>query len=144
VVGESATTANLSTHAFLYDHGTMIDLGGLKPGWGSAAFSINSRGDIVGTSNTNNTTPHAFIYRDGVMTDLNDLLPSGSGWTLEVARGINDSGQVVGWGTINGEEHAFLLDVQAAPEPSSLVLAVSAALGVLGRRRRAGRGRTGA
>ncbi|HEY3701676.1 MAG TPA: hypothetical protein VGL32_05420, partial [Acidimicrobiales bacterium] len=43
------------------------------------------------------------------MTDLNSLIPAGSGWVLDQARAINDAGQIVGWGTINGHEHAFLL-----------------------------------
>jgi probable HAF family extracellular repeat protein len=43
------------------------------------------------------------------MTDLNDLLPNGSGWTLAEATAINNSGQVVGVGVHNGQNHAFLL-----------------------------------
>jgi hypothetical protein len=39
------------------------------------------------------------------LRDLNTLLPVGSGWTLAVANGINDSGQIVG----NGNNGAFLL-----------------------------------
>jgi hypothetical protein len=37
--------------------------------------------------------------------DLNTLLPANSGWVLNVARGINNKGQIVGTGTINGHEH---------------------------------------
>ena len=43
------------------------------------------------------------------MSDLNDLLAFGSGWELEAARAINEPGQIVGLGTINGETHAFIL-----------------------------------
>jgi probable HAF family extracellular repeat protein len=43
------------------------------------------------------------------MLDLNKLIPSGSGWALSSATGINISGQIVGNGTINGQQHAFLL-----------------------------------
>ena len=43
------------------------------------------------------------------MYDLNNLIPSGSGWELQYASGINDAGRIVGWGTHNGGTHAFLL-----------------------------------
>jgi probable HAF family extracellular repeat protein len=43
------------------------------------------------------------------MFDLNDLVPAGSGFVLEEATGINDSGEIVGTGTIGGATHAFLL-----------------------------------
>jgi hypothetical protein len=57
------------------------------------------------------------------MTDLNSLLPAGSGWTLDYATAVNDAGEIVGWGTIDGETHAFRLDLSpSVPGPSSLVL----------------------
>ena len=66
----------------------------------------------------------------GVMTDLNTVLnASGVGWTLESAEGINDSGQIVGYGLIGGVQHAFLLDV--VPEPSACAMLVGG-LGLLG------------
>ena len=44
------------------------------------------------------------------MTDLNlQLDSSGAGWVLTEARGINDSGQIVGTGTYGGANHIFLL-----------------------------------
>jgi probable HAF family extracellular repeat protein len=59
------------------------------------------------------------------MTDLNSFLPANSGWRLEDATAINDLGQIVGEGTINGQHHAFLLntaDSSATPEPASVAL----------------------
>ena len=43
------------------------------------------------------------------LVDLNTLIPADSGWVLEEATGINDSGWITGSGWINGERHAFLL-----------------------------------
>jgi probable HAF family extracellular repeat protein len=40
--------------------------------------------------------------------DLNAMIPPGSPWYRLNASSINDSGQIVGFGTINGETHAFL------------------------------------
>jgi probable HAF family extracellular repeat protein len=49
------------------------------------------------------------------MSDLNDLIESGSGWTLSQAWGINDNGQIVGFGQSPSlQTHAFLL----TPRPS--------------------------
>jgi probable HAF family extracellular repeat protein len=43
------------------------------------------------------------------MTDLNHLIDPSMGWQLMDAFDINDAGQIVGAGQINGETHAFLL-----------------------------------
>ena len=43
------------------------------------------------------------------MQDLNRLIPQGSGWVLGQASGINDAGQITGYGTVHGRTHAFLL-----------------------------------
>jgi probable HAF family extracellular repeat protein/autotransporter-associated beta strand protein len=59
---------------------------------------------------------HAFVsYSGGAAADLNDLIPAGSGWILNFARGINNAGQIVGFGTSNGEQHAFLLTPNTGP-----------------------------
>jgi probable HAF family extracellular repeat protein len=102
------------------------------PGWFSVAFGINNAGEIVGESNASGGMPHAFLYENGVMTDLNSLLPAGSGWTLDYATAVNDAGEIVGWGTIDGETHAFRLDPSpSVPGPSSLVLCCVGAVTLL-------------
>jgi probable HAF family extracellular repeat protein len=60
------------------------------------------------------------------MIDLNYAVANLNGWTLESAAAINDLGQIVGYGTIDGVEHAFLLDpgMVAVPEPSTYVIGV--------------------
>ena len=50
----------------------------------------------------------AFLYQNGVMTDLNTLIPAESPWYLQNAASINEAGEIAGYGTINGETHAFL------------------------------------
>ena len=106
------------------------------PGFQSLANGINDSGDVVGdyfTGNVTSAVQHAFIYSNGVGEDLNDLIPAGSGWDLEQANGINDAGEIVGYGTIGGQEHAFLLT--AVPEPGTvLVLGVGGVM--MWRRRR--------
>jgi probable HAF family extracellular repeat protein len=55
------------------------------------------------------------------MTDLNDLLPSGTGWTIKDARGINDAGQIVGIGrNPSGQTHAFVMSPDRRAVPPGL------------------------
>lgn len=51
----------------------------------------------------------AFLFDSTGMRDLNSLIPDTAGWTLVEARGINDAGQIVGYGRHNGQPRAFLL-----------------------------------
>lgn len=52
----------------------------------------------------------AFLYANGKVYDLDALLPSGSGWVLTNATAINDSGQIIGTGQLNGVSHVFRMD----------------------------------
>jgi hypothetical protein len=54
-----------------------------------------------------------------------------SGWTFQYAEGINNGGEIVGWGTIGGVTHGFALLNYTVPEPSSLVLLAAGLLGLL-------------
>ena len=103
--------ATLETGGRMYDLGT---LGGIYVR--SEGSGINTSGVVVGDSNNGYGQSLAFVWSptspngtSGQMTDLNSLIPAGSGWVLEAARSINNAGQIAGFGTINGAEHAFLL-----------------------------------
>ncbi len=108
VVGDGDVgTGNL--HAFLFSGGQMHDLQTLPGGHRSTAYGINNRGDIVGMSEDAKGSARAIVITSGVMQDLNDLIPSGSGWVLTEARGINEAGRIVGVGWLNGQQRGFLL-----------------------------------
>ncbi len=120
-------------HAFLYAAGMMRDVGTLgdMDTFGSA---LNDRGDVVGFSLLDRTTTRAFLALAGdVPRDLNDLIDPALGWNLERANGINDSGEIVGTGQVNGQTHAFLLTPNAVvPEPSTIFLLTSGGAGLAG------------
>jgi probable HAF family extracellular repeat protein len=133
VVGEASVNknGNLSFHALLIDkQGGAHDLGTLSkdPLSSSSAFAINNTSfNIVGISGVDPaqswlSTRHAVLWQNsGGPIDLNQMLdpsvapPIGTAdlcnhcWELISATGINDLGQIVGEGFINGEHHAFLL-----------------------------------
>lgn len=131
----------------------MQSLGSLEPGRSSGAYDINNNGDVVGyayvtslsySTNfstgkitiTTNTVSHGFLYQNGAMVDLNSLISTNSGWVIQEAYSINDSGQILCEGQSNsGLFHSFILQV---PEPSvsSLLIFGSAGIMMYHRKRR--------
>lgn len=68
----------------------------------------------------------AALWENGAVYDLNTLLPPDTGWVLNEADDINNSGQIIGYGTYNGQQAAFLLtptDPTSIPEPAAILLA---------------------
>jgi hypothetical protein len=45
------------------------------------------------------------------MRKLSDLVDPASGWTLAQASGINDRGQIVGWGYHHGAPRGYKLSI---------------------------------
>jgi probable HAF family extracellular repeat protein len=111
VVGAGGTSSSF-THAWLLPNGTttLVDLGTLPGTFSSVAYGLNGFKQVVGSVTGTGGLTHAFLYTTGKMNDLNNLLPfeETNAWTLTEARGINDQGQIVGTGRINGKDHAFL------------------------------------
>ena len=121
VVGRFGGNDDGSGRAFLFSNGVRQDLGSLSQHTFNNALAVSNAGQVVGISSQSFFTradERAFIYSNGVMQDLNSLIPAGSGWTLNIATDINSAGQIVGNGTLNGQEHAFLL---TPTEPMLLV-----------------------
>ncbi|MGO9515986.1 MAG: hypothetical protein ACLPND_02985 [Candidatus Korobacteraceae bacterium] len=118
IVGGSQSASG-APHAFLWTRDTgMQDLGTLAGDIGSTApccHTINNKGQVVGSSFPGPFgSGRAFLWQNGTMTDLNSLLPASLPWYLLQALSINDAGQIAGYGTINGEVHAFLATPIAA------------------------------
>ncbi|SRR6266404_2784466 len=103
----------IGLHAFLYSRGVVQDLGTFPGGGISYAIGLNNRGDVVGAayldaSGIGNFRATLYTNRSG-MLNLNKLIDQSAGWVLREATGINERGQVAGWGELNGQEHAFRL-----------------------------------
>ena len=106
IVGTSQLSGDVSLHGFIYDKGTITDIGHINP------YDINNLGQVVGYYNTEingNSTVRSFIYSNGVLTDLGTISsdPVAQSW----ANGINDIGQVVGSGNtayVGSNFHAYL------------------------------------
>lgn len=132
VSGWSNTIAG--RHAFLYTSGSMHDLGTLGGG-DSEGYGVNNAGEVVGYSEmAGNTIDHAFLYTGGSMQDLNSFIDPNSGWMLTSAQDINDAGQIIGLGTLNGvSNQPFLLT--PTPEPETCAIGLIASLALLHQRR---------
>jgi len=136
IVGEAYDASDLYRAAF-WTNGVSppVQLPSLGIGT-NLAVCINNLGQIVGVSaTTSNPLNLAAVYwadHNSEPVDLNTLIPTNSGWILLGASGINDSGEIVGFGVItnNGlvqQAHAFALipvtnadlslSASAAPEP---------------------------
>jgi probable HAF family extracellular repeat protein len=106
VAGSIFSPLGAQSTAFVWTQSRGMKL--LGTGSPSGAFGINAAGEVVGSMGRN--PPNAFLWTStrGVQ-NLNALIPPASGWVLNQASAINRSGQIVAFGTINGETHAALL-----------------------------------
>lgn len=106
IVGESLTSdpnPNVypyvyedNRRAFLYNNGSMQNLGTLAEDTFSAAYSINDNGQVVGQSGKSEFDTRAFLYANGAMQDLGNL-----GGSFAIASSINNNGLVVGRSSIS-------------------------------------------
>lgn len=69
------------------------------------AWAMNNRGDVIG--HTAGVGP--FIIRDERLVPLASILANGLGWQLQNVAAINDSGWIIGSGSLSGQRQGFVL-----------------------------------
>jgi len=118
--GGFAAAYNVATKTTAHNFVNKFDLS-------SSVLGVNQPGLSVGFSVKSDSTSYGFLF-DGIFAnnprthDLNTLLdPQFANWSILSANDINDLGQIVGVGMLDGVQHAVILN--PVPEPSSLVLA---------------------
>jgi probable HAF family extracellular repeat protein len=145
VGGIPMSTLIHASHAFLYDHGTITDLGILDPTQDdSIAWDINNLKQIVGTAavtvDPDHYGYHGFLWTGAGLVDLNTLIDPASGWVITSANGINDAQQIAAtacYGGVFGDCRAVRLDlISAVPEPGSWAM-LALGLGLVGVLKRA-------
>jgi probable HAF family extracellular repeat protein len=111
--GEVAGFSDLpdgSVHSFMWSKDTgMHDLGALGADVLGDPAGINNNTQVVGGSCDISGNCRAFFWEKNMMSDLNDLVAT-SPLYLAYALGINDAGEIVGFGVekSTGDGHAYL------------------------------------
>lgn len=122
------------------ERGTELIPLGFMPGLtNTEANDVNDAGLVVGygfDGNGDGIAPRAFAWIDGVMTDLNDLLTPESDFVrLFQATGVNNLGDIVGFGETREGTVAGFVIAGFVPAPATLPVILAAGF-VASRRRR--------
>ena len=155
VVGGAVSPTSINNfywkQAALFDNGQVIALDNITNALGAQANTINNKGQIVGTSFLYSTpspaTNRATLWDATTKsaTDLNSYLDASlvsSGWLLNNASDINDSGTIVGVASNAalgiGQMGFMLTAVAAVPEAdtSAMLLMGAGVMGFMARRRK--------
>jgi probable HAF family extracellular repeat protein len=111
-VAGSTVDAKMNERAVIWKSNTPTDLGAPDGSWSLlAAWALNSHGDAAG-GGTQGGIDHALLFKDGRAIVLDSVVDDLADWHLVVAKGINDDGTIVGWGTRRDAAqyvHAFML-----------------------------------
>jgi len=118
--GQVAVTLDNRSQAIIWQKfgrgGQWQELMGLPSQPQTVVSDLNSLGQAVGQASTlvnynafSQPNSTAVLWQNNRVVDLNRAIPSDLGWHLINAASINERGQIVGFGTINGHNHAFLM-----------------------------------
>jgi probable HAF family extracellular repeat protein len=128
IIGQSSSSAG--ERAFLWtEAGGMRDLGALPhAAIRSSAEGINDAGMIVGSSQGDFAYGRAFLWTaEFGMRDLHSLTDTGGKWYLFGASDINNKGQILAAGLLNGQGRAILLtpyEFPGVPEPATWAMMI--------------------
>lgn len=119
--GYGSTTATWNACIFTGDDRDPVMTLGTLPGLDtSEGDDVNDSGMVVGYAwdgTGGGMDPRAWVWVDGTMYDLNDFLSEGAEFEiLSRATGVNNNGDIVGWGRLlDGSVGAFLIEGFAPP-----------------------------
>jgi probable HAF family extracellular repeat protein len=88
---------------------------GVTTNLGFTGRGINDAGQVVGSGQVTGLGTRAFFWQNGQAIDLNTFLDPSTGWVLQHAADINQHGEIVGHGTIGGQQRTFLLSPSSEP-----------------------------
>ena len=114
------TALNGTIHAFLYDNGTMADLGTFPP-YNSYGISINDSEEIDGNiESAYGAGLGAFYYAHDQLSNLENISDADIlGWTQLQVSESNDNVFIVGTGIHNGIQTSFLATPNYSFSPNS-------------------------
>jgi probable HAF family extracellular repeat protein len=113
-VGSDTNPLTCIEHGFLWTRETGMQDLGIFPGaianGPPCCNTINNEGEIVGTAIGPNFedfpfNERALVRRGNTWVDLNTLIPVDSGWYPVCGQGVNDAGEITGFGIVNGIMH---------------------------------------
>lgn len=140
IVGESDSSNGWRAYRWT-DAGGMKDLGDMQSGMSSEADGVSPDGTVVVGSIYSNTISQSFIYDtfSNQMQSLQNILLyqnakginnwSNLDYSLAITGDWTNGFNIVGKGTINGQQHAFLVTglTSTVPEPSSWIMGMISA-----------------
>jgi len=97
IVGISDLPGDTTTHAVIWQNGTITDLGTLPGDFYSFTYGINDEGQVIVQSCDINFNCRGALWQKGMMTDLNALTSAGSLY-LVLPQHINNQGEITGQG----------------------------------------------
>jgi probable HAF family extracellular repeat protein len=101
---KNVIVGTLNSEPFAFSNGKLTTLTGTGQLNLGSPMAINDSGVIVGSDNDG-----ACEWYGSKLYDLAKLIPAHSGWLLSEAVGINAQGQIIGFGSYEGDVHEFLL-----------------------------------
>jgi len=122
IVGRQSS-GNNAFHAFLFVNGNTTDFSTLG-GANGEALAINKNGQVVGDSDTAEGPAHAFVFDHSQLKDLGTLPGFDN---TSYARGINNSGDIVGESDSSDQKRAFLYTKGQLVELDKLAVNLSVA-----------------
>lgn len=106
---------------YLLQNSDFVAIGNLAGQTTISETCLNNIGWVIGRTYSSDSpaVEKPFLWKNGKINDLNDLIPAGSGWVLQDALALNDSGVILGSGFLNGQYRTYLMKPIAAPAPQA-------------------------